>query len=1019
MISAVRPFRMLTVASLLAWIAVTGATALAGDWPLYRADAQRTGYTAESLPTNLSLQWTYQPTAKPQPAWSGRDTRMPFDTAFHPIIADGLVCFGSSADGKIYALDAATGAERWSFYTDSPVRLPPAANQGRILAVSDDGHLYCLAADDGHLLWKLRGGPSDSMLLGNQHMVSRWPARGGPAVADGVVYFAAGIWPSEGIYLYAVDIQTGKVLWCNAQSGGLEMPQPHGGAVAKSGISAQGNLVVSGDKLIVPTGRAVPAVFDRRDGRLLYFHLQEYRANGGSEIVAADSHFVNRGRIYRLYDGHQMDAHIGDEAVVVTPNWLVYSAGDDLAAVDRSNMWREEKATDRKGHEVTRSVWNQPAWTVACPQGPARPLAAAGRHVIACSNKHVMLVDTDSRQPVFTADVEGVPQSAAVASGRLVVATDRGNLYCFGPATDRPAADVSPKQAVKTADEPTLANAADEIVRQSGVSKGYCLDLGCGDGRLTLALARRTDLKIYAVDPSPENVAAARRRLEAAGLYGVQVTVHQAPLDATNYPDYFANLIVSQRSLSEPLSDGVKREARRIQRPFGGVACLGPQGSMDTSTRGPLQGAGMWTHQYCNAANTNCASDAIVRGPLRMLWFADLNFPMPSRHGRGPAPLCFEGRMFIEGIDGLKAVDAYNGTVLWQYAIPGTLRAYDQEHLMGTAGTGSNMCVGRHGLFIQCKGKCLRIDPADGKLLAEYAPPKQSDGRPGTWGAVFLVGDTLLGTLADTDHVVGWRWHAGDMSTQFTESRLVFALDASTGRQRWQYVPQHRVRNNSIAIGNDRVYLIDRPLAEFDRLTPTAAKRRGKPAPPQPTGTLVALNLTDGSTSWKQDDVFGTTLAFSQPHDVLVMSYQDTRYKLESEIGGQLAAFRASDGKKLWQRDKEPYRSRLIVNDRTIYAEPGAWDLLTGDRKDFQFSRSYGCGTLAGSTNLLLYRSATLGYTDLTGDQGTENYGGIRPGCWINAVPAGGLVLMPDATDGCTCSYLIKSSVALMPAVSD
>jgi hypothetical protein len=56
-----------------------------------------------------------------------------------------------------------------------------------------------------------------------------------------------------------------------------------------------------------------------------------------------------------------------------------------------------------------------------------------------------------------------------------------------------------------------------------------------------------------------------------------------------------------------------------------------------------------------------------------------------------------------------------------------------------------------------------------------------------------------------------------------------------------------------------------------------------------------------------------------------------------------------------------------------------------------------------------------VGYVDLLHDYGTENYGGIRPGCWINAIPAGGLVLMPDATDRCRCSYLNKASIALAP----
>ena len=64
---------------------------------------------------------------------------------------------------------------------------------------------------------------------------------------------------------------------------------------------------------------------------------------------------------------------------------------------------------------------------------------------------------------------------------------------------------------------------------------------------------------------------------------------------------------------------------------------------------------------------------------------------------------------------------------------------------------------------------------------------------------------------------------------------------------------------------------------------------------------------------------------------------------------------------------------------------------------------------------MLVYRSAVVGYVDLQSQLGTQNYGGIRPGCWINAVPAGGLVLMPDATDRCTCSYLNKASIALGP----
>src|SRR5262249_19599525 len=146
-------------------------------------------------------------------------------------------------------------------------------------------------------------------------------------------------------------------------------------------------------------------------------------------------------------------------------------------------------------------------------------------------------------------------------------------------------------------------------------------------------LARRTRLQVYAIDADPEKVALARKKLDAAGLYGVRVTVHQADPSATPYPRYFAELVVSGRSVAEGA------EVARLQPPFGGMACLGKTGAMKKAVRGGLEGAGSWTHQYADAANTCCAPDALVKGPLGMLWFRDSDFEMPQRHGRGPAPL--------------------------------------------------------------------------------------------------------------------------------------------------------------------------------------------------------------------------------------------------------------------------------------------------------------------------------------------------------------------------------------------
>ncbi len=1002
-------------AAAIAAALLCASAAAAADWPAYRADAARSGYVAETLPKGLSLRWTYRPRHAPRPAWPGRDTRMPFDRAFHVAVVGGSLVYGSSADGAVHALDAATGAERWVFGTGGPVRLAPAVWRSRVFVVSDDGFLYCLAMDDGRLAWKRRGGPVDSMVLGNGRMISRWPARGGPAIADGIVYFAAGIWPSEGIYLYALDAATGEVRWCNDTAGFLYMAQPHGGANSRSGVSAQGPLVVAGDRVLVPTGRAVPAVFDRATGEFLYFHLQRYGRYGGSPIVGAAPHFLHSNAVFDLASGERTCSGIPTEAVAVGPDRVVYAVGKEIVAIGRAEMVTERGAVDRKGKKAVRAALGEPVRRMASPHGDTRLLIAAGSTVVAAGADRVSVLDMDSSTALLSAEVDGAPAGLAAAGGRLFVSTEKGTIHCFAAQAPGAAKTIEAKAAAsRGADNPLFAAAADEVVRATGITEGYCLDLACGDGALASALAERTTLQICAIDDDPEKVALARKRLDATGLLGARVTVLLGDPARTPYPNWFANLVVSGRSVTDGPGVVPADEMLRLQRPYGGVTCIGKPGAMTTTVRGAVEGAGTWTHQYCDPANSNCSADT-VRGPLGVLWFTDLNFQMPSRHGRGPAPLFHNGRLFVEGMNGLRCVDAYNGRTVWEHPLPGILKAYDAEHIMGASGTGSNFCVTPEAVFVRVGGHCLKLDPATGKLLAELDTPAQTDGEPAVWGYIASVGGTLFGTLSDVGHIVRWVYKRGDMRTQFTESRLLFAMDARTGKRMWCYEPRHSIRNNTIAIGRGQVFLIDRPVALRDLLDQQAAKWRGRPVAEHPTGALVALNAADGHVAWRAtDDIYGTVLALSEEHDVLVMAYQPTRFKLASERGGRMAAFRASDGKRLWDIQAK-YGSRLVLNGRTIYAEPGAWDLLTGKQEAFRFKRSYGCGTISGSRHLLLFRSATLGYVDLTHGNATENYGAVRPGCWINAIAAGGLVLMPDATDRCTCSYLIKASVALQP----
>src|SRR6185295_10676656 len=218
---------------------------------------------------------------------------------------------------------------------------------------------------------------------------------------------------------------------------------------------------------------------------------------------------------------------------------------------------------------------------------------------------------------------------------------------------------------------------------------------------------------------------------------------------------------------------------------------------------------------------------------------------------------------------------AYNGRVLWEVSLPKVLRAFNNDALMGAAGTGSNLCASSDAIFVHTGKRCLRLDPATGKTLAEFDPPALPGGKPGLWGYLAVDQGVLYGSIVNPDHLVKWRYQLGDMSEQFTESIRLVAMDAATGAVKWSFDATSSIRHNAIAIGGGRVHLIDRPLAEGDKLTAPKG-----PAPEQPGGELVTLDAATGRELWRsKEDIFGTILIAGVRHDTLLMAYQPTAFK--------------------------------------------------------------------------------------------------------------------------------------------
>jgi len=112
-----------------------------------------------------------------------------------PAVASGVVYVGS-ADGRLYAFDAGSGAPVWSVSTGGSVRSSPAVANGVVYVGADDSKLYAFNAASGAPLW--------NAAIGSQGFSS-------PAVANGVVYVGS----ADG-KLYAFNAASGAPLWNGA-----------------------------------------------------------------------------------------------------------------------------------------------------------------------------------------------------------------------------------------------------------------------------------------------------------------------------------------------------------------------------------------------------------------------------------------------------------------------------------------------------------------------------------------------------------------------------------------------------------------------------------------------------------------------------------------------------------------------------------------------------------------------------------------------------------------------------------
>jgi len=1103
---------------------VTSAAADAEDWSTFRNDNARTGSVSESISFPLTRAWRYTSPSAPAAAWAGPDRRVIegkelrhrvlFDDALHVTSSKGRVYFGSSVDHRVRCMDSATGGELWSFITGGPVRLAPTFWQGKLLFGSDDGFVYCLEADTGKTIWKLRAGPADEWLLARGEMVSRWPVRTGVMVDEGVAYFGAGIFPHEDVYLYAVNAGDGSIVWNRDNISETE--------AGRDDLSPQGYLLTNDDILFVPSGRSLPAAFDKRTGKRLHKRYHGWRGDGGGIIggtgaLLADGQIYSAGPHHMLamdqktgdvgfgwFTGRQM-AVAGDDAFVATGesvkrmNRVAYAEGSRerhkidgqmkglygklrRAKDDEAKTLREQLAPLKEQRAATEQAgvkWDTPSEHESA-------LAATANAVFVGGNETVVAYDVETGEEIWSADVAGEARGLSVADGRLLVSTTAGDVIAFAADGDGESTDSVAQSAAKNPyaqDEwsKVYATAAEEILARANVKQGFCLVVGAETGRLAYHLAKRSDLKIYAVEPDAEKVAKAREALSAAGLYGYRVVVHQAELADIGYSNYFANLIVSDSLLRHGSLPGDPKNIVRHLKPVGGVACLGRpsgapgetpsaaeltswldgmdlgtaatidrEGSWTTLARGGLPGAGNWSHLYGEPGNTASSDDRRVKGDLGVLWYGDPGAgKMVNRHAGAVGPLAVNGRLFVQGHESVMAYDAYNGMFLWERGNEKAIRTGVFKNY-----NPGNLVAGENNLFVMIEDRCVELDGASGEIVRTYELPTSRPDKKFEWGYLAYNEGILYGTATVREEIEKRLQRRGRVTVDATDA--IFAIDTKTGEHLWTYEGKS-ISHHTIALGPERVFFVDSSLTaeqrqalldqdktELKKLTGEEAKQAEERMKRIDVRMAVALDARTGKKAWSEAvdvtdcskiGIGGGELTLMYHNNVLVFCGANANgHYWKQFVSGEfkkrrLVCLSAEDGHKLWAKDAN-YRHRPIVVEDRIFAEPWAYDLysgaqqtrkhpLTGQDVPWSMIRpGHHCGMLTGCPNMLMFRSGFTGFFDLAADTGTRHFAGHRMGCWVNAVPANGLVMIPESSAGCVCLFSISATITLEPRQS-
>ena len=389
------------------------------DWPTHRHDNHRSGYTPETLKPPLIQQWQTATNQPAQPAWSEypaqqdlwqnfykNKPRLSSDRAFHLVVGNRHLYYGSSSSDKVICRSIEDGRVRWTHTTGGPIRFAPTLYQGRVYIGSDDGTVYCLDGAKGKEIWTHQPDFAAVKMMVYGRLSSVCPIRTSVLVDQGVAYWSAGVFAGEqtGLrrVLSACRAENGQILWTRTP------PKP-----------LHGYPLATREQLFMPAGKSTPLSLRKSDGMVLGDFNANSRHGGSYAILSHDNkllfgpHYSEAGSYVEQYDANTQSAEaLGwgpGNHMVVTPSACFYLSDTTLSKFD----WNEKKRL----------------WSV--PSRYPDALILAGSLLFAGGQDQVAAIETSAGSVVWQAQVSGRVQDLVVANQCLFVSTSLGHIYCF------------------------------------------------------------------------------------------------------------------------------------------------------------------------------------------------------------------------------------------------------------------------------------------------------------------------------------------------------------------------------------------------------------------------------------------------------------------------------------------------------------------------------------------------------------------------------------------------------------